>query len=102
MKIIVPIIAVIIVVPIIAMLSLYYAWSASYLWAWFVAPAFNLPLLTIHQFWEINLLISVMWPRTQFVKEEYLEKKVERAVSTLLVPLIALGIGYIIKFWWTA
>lgn len=88
-----------VLLAIIVPISLYYAWAASYLWGWFVVPAFGAPPLTAFQIWGICLTLAMLRPRFDMEK-----KNAEGWDSGLLAlifgPLLALGLGYAIKFWW--
>lgn len=80
-------------------LSLYYSWAASYLWLWFVVPTFGLPALSTLQVWGICLFLAMLRPRLDPKKTK--GDDWEAAIFTIIVaPLLALGLGYAIKFWW--
>lgn len=81
-------------------LALYYAWTASYLWLWFIVPVFNAPPLTTLQLWGISLFLGILRPRlSPDVKGQ--EKEWGKACTVILLgPLFYLGFGYAIKFWW--
>lgn len=77
--------AAIVVVPI----SLYYAWTATVLWGWFVVPIFNVPQLTIWQAWGLSLTMGVFRPKTA--------KSETNWQAVLILPPMALAVGYIIR-----
>lgn len=80
-------------------IALYYAWAAHYLWAWFVIPAFGAPPLSVLQIWGICLTLSMLRPRINLEKTNN-EAWQSGLFALLFGPLITLGIGYAIKFWW--
>lgn len=83
----------------ISIASLYYAWAASYLWAWFVVPALNAPPLSVLQIFGITLTLSMLRPRVTFNNNDSSDWASDLAVL-ILSPLLALGLGYAIKFLW--
>lgn len=79
--------------------ALYYAWAASYLWDWFIVPTFGAPQLSVLQIWGICLTLGVLRPRLDLQKRNH--DGWESGIFTLVfAPLVALGLGYAIKFWW--
>lgn len=84
-------------IVLIAPISLYYAWAASHLWAWFMVPL-GLPVLGILQIWGVTLTLSMLRPKIKADKTEH--DWSTTMVSIILGPLFALGFGYAIKFWW--
>lgn len=89
-------VALIIFIPI----TLWFAFAATILWGWFIAPVFNVPHLTLAQMWGICLTLSIMRPRPVFTKKD--ERPYEWGTicrTIVFVPAIAIGIGYVIKFW---
>jgi hypothetical protein len=87
--------ALVVIVPI----SLYYSWATSYLWGWFIVPAFGAPALSTLQIWGITLTLGLLQPRMNLEKSR--EKDFEGALIALIAaPIVALGLGYSIRFWW--
>ena len=86
-------------VILIAPMSLYFAWAATHLWAWFVAPVFSVPNLTVLQAWGITLTLSMLKPEIDFSKSGD-KDWASGILGIILAPLFALGFGYAIKFWW--
>lgn len=80
-------------------IALYYAWAASYLWAWFIVPSFNAPPLSILQIWGICLTLSMLRPRLDLEKKNA-EGWDGGLLALIIAPPTALGFGYAIKFWW--
>ena len=80
-------------------ISLYFAWAASILWGWFVAPALSVPTLTIWQAWGITLALSMLRPKIQLEKRR--ETDWGGGLTALIIgPPLAVGFGYAIKHWW--
>lgn len=74
-------------------------WVLSVLWAWFIAPFFGLPAISIAQACGVSLVIGLM------TKEGY-SKNNDQGVSEMIaagisnavfVPLFSLGIGWVFK-----
>lgn len=88
------------VVAIAIPISLWFAFSAIHLWAWFVVPVFNVPTLTMLQMWGICLTLSVMRPKTFFSKSDSDKDWQGSLTGIILGPPLSLALGYAIKFWW--
>jgi len=72
-------------------------WVLTMLWAWFVAGTFNLPLLTTPN--AAGLVLVVRYTTLNInatTKEESFPKQ---AFTTIAFPLIALGFGWVIRWW---
>ena len=92
-------IALVMMLAFIIPLALYYAWAATYLWAWFVVPVFAVPQLSVLQMWGILLTLGMM--RARFDTEKKNSDNFGSALFALaFAPLLTLGIGYAIRFWW--
>lgn len=94
-----PIAAIALVLAIAVPISLYYAWAASYLWLWFIVPTLAAPPLSTLQIWGACLFLSMLRPR--FNAEKANRDDWDSAILALVAgPLVALGLGYAIRFWW--
>lgn len=80
-------------IPILFVCALYHAWVLSYLWEWFMVPL-GLPQLTIAQ------LVGVMFVKAMvFYKVENGVDLKKHWLTALIVPLFALLVAYIWRFW---
>lgn len=75
-------------------------WALTVLWTWFIVPVFNLPTLSIIQAIGIGMVVTFL-TRHSIDKEED-AKDIGAAISTaivsaVVVPLLTVGIGYIIS-----
>jgi predicted branched-subunit amino acid permease len=95
--IVIPVAILLLVVP----LSLYYAWASSILWGWFIVPLFGLPEVSVLQMWGVMLFLSLLKPNVPANKSDT-EAALSNTLSFLCSPLLALGIGYVLRFWWMA
>jgi hypothetical protein len=87
------------VLALVVPIALYFAWAASHLWGWFIVPVFGAPPLTVLQAWGICLTLSMLKPKIDMSKGG--EKDWASGVLAIVIgPLMALGLGYAIKFWW--
>lgn len=71
------------------------AYTVQHLWKWFVVPIFNLPLLSIMQALGLGMFVSYMTKQ----REYYVEKEgayKNRLINSIMYPVMALGIGYLI------
>lgn len=90
-----------VVIALFSVVALCYAWAISYLWLWFMVPPFGLPTLSVLQIWGIMLVLSLFRPKINLEDNNKTEKDWANAIIALLLsPLLSLGLGYAIKFWW--
>lgn len=80
-------------------ISLWFAFTASILWGWFVVPAFGIVPLTTMQCWGIALTLSMFNPRLRTTKSDPSEFG-SALGACLLAPCLVLGLGWAIKNWW--
>lgn len=81
-------------------ISFYYAWVLSYLWLWFFTPL-GVPAVTVLQAWGICVTISFLQTKLYREKRSWGKETLATAfVTGILAPIFALGMGYIIRFWW--
>lgn len=77
----------------VVILSLWQAWAATILWAWFAVPVFGLPVVSYWQMTGIMLTISAMKPRTS---GQTLDNN--KALGGILIgPPVMVGFGWLIK-----
>lgn len=70
-------------------------WAITIVWRWFIASRFELPQLRIPEALGLGLVISLLAPSPdRDPKVTYSE----RLASALTLPLVCLGIGWIIHF----
>lgn len=82
-------------VAIVFLALVYFGWAFTTLWNWFIPDIFaELPSLTILQGISISLVVGALRPR--LVQKDQEPKD---AIGFLLSPLIAVGLGFILKFW---
>ncbi len=95
------------VVGLIVVSSLLRGYVLSILWGWFMVPIFHLPVLSVMQAIGIALTISYLIQQTNFFnqlkqeQEQDKKKKLRESMkivtfTTIIYPLIALLIGYIV------
>lgn len=84
------------VVGVVAALTVWRAYVLTVLWAWFVVSTFALPALSIPAAIGLCLTLSMLRPHKN-VKSDPDEKAGEVFAVGVLVPLVLLGLGYIVK-----
>lgn len=75
-------------------------WALTVLWIWFIIPVFNLPTLSIIQAIGIGMVVTFLTRHS--INKEEAAKDTGAAiwtaiVSAVIVPLLTVGIGYIIS-----
>lgn len=70
----------------------------SVLWGWFVVPVFNAPHLSIASAIGLSLVVSYLTHRTGTASGEKVGMG-KLIGNSILYPLIALFLGWIIHFW---
>lgn len=71
-------------------------WSAHMLWGWFVVPL-GVPLPGYKELYGMCLLVNVLgYDSANYVKKE---KSIGMIFAASLSPLVAVAIGYAVKFW---
>ena len=78
-------------------------WALSVLWAWFVTPFFGIKLLPIGYALGLAILVGYLVPSTECQKEDdSLKSTTEKIITVLakaiLAPLLAVGMGWIIRY----
>jgi hypothetical protein len=89
-----------VMVALIVPIALYFAWAATHLWGWFIVPTFGAPPLTVLQAWGICLTLAMLKPRIDWKKTGGEVDLANGFLAVLLGPLLALALGYAIRFWW--
>lgn len=76
-----------------------YGNTISHLWAWFVVPVFALPGIGVWQAAGIHLLFNLLAQRVHRsdTEKESDEQFAMRLASALAYPVIALGLGWVLK-----
>lgn len=75
-------------------------WALSVTWRWFIVPVFSAPTLTIAQAIGVGLVVNLLTSRQTKEEDEdesWIEKVIKAAIYVVLYPLMAVGIGWIIK-----
>ena len=82
-------------------LPILHGWALSILWAWFVAPTFSLPNLSVAAAIGLTLTLQVL------IRTDYDEKRYEKAElgeimvavfsKGIVAPIMALAFGYLVK-----
>lgn len=78
------------------LLYLIQGWAISILWAWFIVPIFTIPQISITQSIGLAIFMGV-FSQYRAPKKEESQKPLQDMMSQLLKPLIAVGIGWIVK-----
>ena len=75
-------------------------WAMTKLWAWFLVPAFGLPAISIPVAIGITVIVKNFQSLGETKKDEKWNEVLAKgfAIATLK-PLLALGIGAIVKTW---
>lgn len=77
------------------------AFGLTVLWRWFMIPIFGLPALNIAGAWGILMIAGYLTYHPEFKKEN--EEALYQLMATLVwlcvCPVIAIGIGWILKYW---
>lgn len=72
--------------------------AISYLWRWYAAPIFGLPVLTLWQAFGISLILSAAVSRHAVDEAKSDLAIVSKVVGTVIFrPLFLLAIGWIVK-----
>lgn len=79
----------------IAFAAIWNGFVLSVLWGWFMVPTFSLPHLGVAPAIGVALVIGYLTHQRKSDKEEWGDALAYAALS----PLIALGIGWIVKQW---
>jgi hypothetical protein len=66
------------------------------LWGWFIAPAFNVPELSLVVAIGIGLVVSLLTARRTTTNESGDEAAIQALIWTILKPLSYVGIGFIV------
>lgn len=82
-------------IPFLMLVALYYSWAAAIMWEWFVVPIFHAPHLNVWQVWGICLTLQLFGPKNRLQKPENEEVDWNGWVAVFVSPLLALAIG-----WW--
>lgn len=82
-------------IPFVVLFMLYYAWPASILWGWFIAPLFSVPSLSPWQAVAVMLTLSLFRPRPWSKQPEGDFRMFCYAAA---IPPMSLVVGAIIKF----
>jgi len=88
------IISAVIVGAVIGGLTLLRGWALSVLWSWFMVPIFHAPPLSIAQATAVSLVVSLLCHQQIPQKDD---ETWDAITYPLLVPLIAVAIGWIVK-----
>ena len=70
-------------------------WALSTLWGWFAVPIFHLPALSIPQAIGVSIVVSLL--TYQRIPEGAKDKKWDPIAHSVLVPLFAVWVGWIVK-----
>lgn len=77
---------------------LWNAFVLQLLWAWFAVPVFGVGAITLSQAVGIALISTLLTHQRSGVKDQDGEDALTDAVVfTFVVPLLALGIGWVVK-----
>jgi len=87
------------IVAFFVLISAYYAWVLTYLWAWFVVPLFGLPVLTLAQAFGLSLVIHYFHPTTDFRELTSKESK-QLCLHYFAKPAVVLLFGWVVKTYW--
>lgn len=77
------------------LLAIFKGWVLTVSWAWFVIPVFHLPELSTVQAIGVCMVAQLIIP-TAIPKTDK-DKAVENMLYPWLVPVLALGIGWVVK-----
>jgi hypothetical protein len=74
----------------------------SKLWGWFVAAKFELPAINTAEGIGLALLLTIatyQYSAVNVREQDDAEAQLERSLSALFVPLVAVAFGFIVKGW---
>lgn len=75
------------------------AFVATYLWAWFIVPTFNLPPLGLVTAMGITLLIALLFRSRPEAEDEdayeAFERSVKRVTISVIYSVVTLGVGFL-------
>jgi hypothetical protein len=75
--------------------AIFRGWVITYLWGWFIAPLFGLPLLTIPYAIGLTFTARVMLDTGQESKSD--GGLTEKFLTSIILSLLLLGVGWIIQ-----
>ena len=71
------------------------AYTAQYLWQWFVVPVLSVPVLSILQAMGFAMFVRYLTKSpTYYVEREDAYK--DKLIHSIMHPVLALGVGYLI------
>ena len=79
--------------------SIWRGYALTVLWAWFVVPVFHLPVLSIAPAIGLSLIVSFLTYQSDAktpTDDSATDAFVKATLSTILMPLAALCIGWIV------
>lgn len=68
------------------------------IWNWFMPDLFGLPVLTTWQMAAVLLVVTFARPDFNHADADN-DKNAWTVAYTILFPLVALGVGYVLKYW---
>lgn len=88
-------------IVVIVFASIWSGYALSVLWAWFIVPTFDLPLLSIPAAIGVSMIVSYMTHQTipSDKDESFFEKIIKGILEAMLKPAFTLGFGWIVKSW---
>jgi hypothetical protein len=79
--------------------SIWRGYALTVLWAWFVVPVFHLPVLSIAPAIGLSLIVSFLtyqYDAKTPTDGDATDEFVRAAIGSFLLPLAAIGIGWIV------
>jgi len=88
-------------IVVIVFASIWSGYALSVLWAWFIVPAFGLPMLSIPAAIGVSMIVSYITHQTipSDKEESSFEKITKGILEATMKPAFALGFGWIVKSW---
>ena len=79
---------------------LWYGYALSLLWAWFIAPIFGLPALTITQALGVAIVVGLLthqaMPNDSNAHTTAIDKLIPAVITLIFRPLMAIICGWIV------
>lgn len=73
-----------------------WGWAISLLWEWFIVPAFNLPIILMHEALGLAVVMSLLTKNVDTTDtRDYVEQLVSSNIIGVLRPLLAVGVGWV-------